>query len=46
MSDEQAIAELRANAGTQFDPNVVEVVVELIRARSGWDEPVLALGNP
>jgi len=46
MSDEQAIAELRANAGTQFDPNVVEVVVELIGARSGWDEPVLALGNP
>jgi putative nucleotidyltransferase with HDIG domain len=46
MSDEQAIAELRGNAGTQFDPDVVEVVVELIRARSGWDEPVLALGNP
>jgi HD-GYP domain-containing protein (c-di-GMP phosphodiesterase class II) len=31
MSEEAAIAELRANAGTQFDPRVVEAVVSCLR---------------
>ena len=33
---EEAIAELRACAGTQFDPAVVEAVVEVV---SAWDGP-------
>lgn len=30
MSDSAAIAELQANAGTQFDPKVVEALIELV----------------
>jgi diguanylate cyclase (GGDEF)-like protein len=33
MSVEDAIAELRANAGTQFDPKIVDAFVKLIEAR-------------
>jgi HD-GYP domain-containing protein (c-di-GMP phosphodiesterase class II) len=48
MSVASAVAELRATAGTQFDPNIVEAVIALV---STWgdegagpriDEPVLA----
>lgn len=35
MSEEAAIAELRANAGTQFDPRVVEAVVACLREPGG-----------
>jgi putative nucleotidyltransferase with HDIG domain len=30
MSDSAAIAELRANAGTQFDPQIIDALIELI----------------
>jgi HD-GYP domain-containing protein (c-di-GMP phosphodiesterase class II) len=33
LSDEQAIAELEANSGTQFDPEIVAAVVKVARER-------------
>jgi HD-GYP domain-containing protein (c-di-GMP phosphodiesterase class II) len=33
MSHEAAVAELRANAGTQFDPHVVEALVDVAAER-------------
>jgi diguanylate cyclase (GGDEF)-like protein len=44
MSTERAIAEMRAGAGTQFDPNVVEMLVQVISHPS--EHPAPALPTP
>jgi diguanylate cyclase (GGDEF)-like protein len=44
MSTQQAIAELRAGAGSQFDPNVVEMLVRVISHPS--EHPAPALPTP
>ena len=36
MPVEEALEELAANAGTQFDPNIVDVLTELVES---WDAP-------
>jgi HD-GYP domain-containing protein (c-di-GMP phosphodiesterase class II) len=39
---ERALAEIRGGSGTQFDPEVVRVFVEMIETGSAADEPELA----
>jgi HD-GYP domain-containing protein (c-di-GMP phosphodiesterase class II) len=41
MSSEDAIEELRRCSGTQFDPNVVEKLVEILDKRRAEGRPVL-----
>jgi HD-GYP domain-containing protein (c-di-GMP phosphodiesterase class II) len=43
MTIDKAVAELRANAGSQFDPGVVEAVVEIV---TGWDTDVVEPATP
>jgi HD-GYP domain-containing protein (c-di-GMP phosphodiesterase class II) len=42
MSTEEALAELRRNAGTQFDPNVVEHLVLCARVLAREPRPAAA----
>ena len=42
LTHQQAIAELQANAGTQFDPRVVEAAVAVLREPLRLVEPVAA----
>jgi HD-GYP domain-containing protein (c-di-GMP phosphodiesterase class II) len=36
LSVEDALAELRAKSGTQFDPSVVDAIARLVGERDGW----------
>ena len=40
MSHEEAIAELKKNAGTQFDPSVADLFIDIIQCPPGF-EPIL-----
>jgi HD-GYP domain-containing protein (c-di-GMP phosphodiesterase class II) len=45
MGTEEAIEELRRCSGTQFDPNVVERLVEILQQREPKALPVLQSAN-
>jgi len=38
LSREQALQEIRSNAGTQFDPQMAEVFIEYLEKNSGCEE--------
>jgi HD-GYP domain-containing protein (c-di-GMP phosphodiesterase class II) len=43
LSREDAVSELRRMAGSQFDPKVVEVLVDVVTSETSWRRPELHL---